>query len=105
MRVPPRLVPWLVAGAIGAVFAWDASRPPARQWSTRALVGTIRVYQRTVSPRMPVVGVRCRFTPTCSRYSVAVLERHGILRGTALTAVRLARCGPWTAAGTEDPPP
>jgi hypothetical protein len=105
MRVPSRFVPWLAAGAIGAVFAWDASRPPAQQWSTRALVATIRVYQRTASPRMPIVGVRCRFTPTCSRYSVAVLEHHGILRGTALTLVRLARCGPWTAAGTEDLPP
>jgi hypothetical protein len=105
MRVPPRLVPWLTAGVIGAVFAWDASRPPARQWSTRTLVATIRVYQRTASPLMPSVGVRCRFSPTCSRYSVAVLERHGVLRGTALTLVRIARCGPWTAEGTEDPPP
>ena len=104
MRVPPRFVPWVVAGVIGTSFAWDATRPPARQWSTRALVGTIRVYQRTASPLLPTVGVSCRFKPTCSRYSVAVLERHGILKGTAMTLGRLVRCGPWTAAGTEDPP-
>lgn len=103
-RLPSRTVPWIVAGAAGALFAWDASAPPARQWSTRALVSTIHVYQRTASPRMPSLGVRCRFTPTCSHYSVAVLERYGIVRGGALTVLRLARCGPWTAAGTHDPP-
>jgi hypothetical protein len=90
LRVPPRFVPWIIAGLVGALFAWDASRPPSRQWTTRALVATIHVYQRTASPRLP--------------YSVAVLERYGIVRGGALTLVRLARCGPWTAAGTEDRP-
>jgi putative membrane protein insertion efficiency factor len=104
MRFPARLLPWLLAGAIGALFAWDASRPPARQWTTRALVATIHVYQRTASPRLPALGIRCRFSPTCSHYAVAVLERHGILIGSARTLWRLARCGPWTAMGTSDPP-
>jgi putative membrane protein insertion efficiency factor len=105
MRVPPRLASWLLVAAIGAAFAWDATRPPARQWTARAAVGAIRLYQRTASPLMPSVGVICRFTPTCSHYAAAVLERHGILRGTALTVGRLARCGPWTKSGTHDPPP
>jgi putative membrane protein insertion efficiency factor len=89
----------------GALFAWDASAPPSRQWTTRAAIGAIHVYQRTASSKLPALGIRCRFTPTCSRYSAAVLERHGIVRGTALTVVRLVRCGPWTAAGTADPVP
>jgi hypothetical protein len=105
LRASPRVVSWIVAGAVGALLAWDASRVPAQQWSTRALVATIHVYQRTASPRLPALGIRCRFTPTCSRYAVAVLERRGIVRGSALTLLRLARCGPWTADGTNDPPP
>ena len=105
MKVPVRLTSWILAAALGAGFAWDATRPPGSQRTARGLVAAIRVYQRTASPLMPSVGVRCRFTPTCSHYAVAVLERHGILRGTALTVVRLARCGPWTPAGTADAPP
>jgi putative membrane protein insertion efficiency factor len=104
-RVAPRVLAWTVAAAAGALFAWDASAPPSRQWTTRAAVAGIHVYQRTASARLPALGIHCRFTPTCSRYSVTVLERHGIVRGSALTLLRLARCGPWTAAGTDDPPP
>jgi putative membrane protein insertion efficiency factor len=105
MRVSPRFASLLFVGAIGTAFAWDATRPPPRQWTTRAAVGVIHVYQRTASRLMPAVGVTCRFSPTCSRYAAVVLERHGILRGTALTVVRLARCGPWTPSGTKDLPP
>jgi putative membrane protein insertion efficiency factor len=105
LRVPTRVVPWLVAALVGGLFAWDASAPPSRQWTTRTAIAAIHLYQRTASSKLPSIGIQCRFTPTCSRYSVAVLERYGIVRGSALTLLRLARCGPWTAAGTEDPPP
>ncbi len=105
LHLPPRLVAWTVASMVGLVFAWDASRPPAAQWTTRATVAALHVYQRTASPLMPSIGVRCRFTPTCSHYAEAVLARHGILRGTGLALWRLGRCGPWTPAGTHDPPP
>lgn len=96
--------------AIGAVlvflglFGLDVSRAPSDQWSARALVGAIRLYQATLSPMMPAMGVRCRFTPTCSRYGAASIEKHGALVGTARAVWRVLRCGPWTAAGTVDPP-
>jgi putative membrane protein insertion efficiency factor len=102
---PRRLTGPFILLAVVAAFAFDASRPPAAQWTTRAALAGIHLYQRTASPYMPSIGVRCRFTPTCSHYAEAVLARHGIVRGTGLTVVRLARCGPWTAAGTEDLPP
>ena len=105
MRVPPRVLAWTVASVVAVGFAWDATRPPRAQWSARAALTAIRVYQRTASPLMPSVGVRCRFSPTCSRYASAVIERYGILRGTSLAVWRLARCGPWTPEGTKDPPP
>ena len=66
--------------------------------------GVVRLYQRTASPLMPALGVRCRFTPTCSHYAEAVLRTHGFPAGAWLTARRLARCGPWTKDGTADPP-
>jgi len=53
---------------------------------------------------MPSLGISCRFTPTCSHYADAVVAKHGALRGSWLSVKRLARCGPWTAAGTVDDP-
>jgi len=67
-------------------------------------VGTIHVYQRTLSPLVRRAGIECRFTPTCSRYAELVIARDGLLSGGWKAARRLARCGPWTAAGTVDEP-
>ena len=87
-----------------AVFALDVSRAPAEQWSAKALVLAIDVYQLALSPRMSGMGVRCRFTPTCSHYGEESIKKYGALVGTARAAWRVLRCGPWTAAGTVDPP-
>jgi uncharacterized protein len=96
--------------AIGAVAllciggGLDASRPPSMQLGARAALAAIHVYQETLSHWMPSAGIVCRFSPTCSRYSAAVIAKYGWPRGLARTVVRLARCGPWTPPGTVDPP-
>lgn len=86
------------------LLALDLARPPREQLSARALVAGIHLYQRTLSPWMPALGVRCRFTPTCSRYAEGAIARHGALVGSLKAAGRVLRCGPWTPAGTVDPP-
>lgn len=72
----------------------------------RAASSLVWVYQRTVSPALAAAFPHsgCRFAPTCSHYARAALREHGFLAGTALTVVRLAKCGPWHAGG-EDPVP
>ena len=102
-RRPPLLAILVLVAALGAC-AIDATRPPPARWSTRAALGAVHLYQRTASPLMPALGVRCRFTPTCSHYAEAVLRIHGFPAGAWLTVRRLARCGPWTKDGTPDPP-
>jgi putative membrane protein insertion efficiency factor len=87
-----------------ALLAWDVTRPPAGQWTAWFAIGAIHAYQRTSSHLAPSLGARCRFTPTCSRYAEVVIRRHGIVAGGLRTAGRLVRCGPWTPAGTIDPP-
>jgi hypothetical protein len=88
----------------GLALLGDALRPPAEQWGTRATLAAIDLYQATLSPRLGGLGVRCRFEPTCSHYGEAVIRRHGWLPGGLRAAWRILRCGPWTAAGTDDPP-
>ena len=97
------LIRLTVIVAAGAVL-FDVTRPPARQASARLAVAGIHLYQRALSPSAARAGTVCRFTPTCSRYAEAVVTRDGILRGGWLAMWRIARCGPWTPAGTKDPP-
>lgn len=94
----------IVACVIGA-GAIDLRRPPSSQWSTRAAVAGIHVYQATLSPLYGRMGVQCRFTPTCSHYGEAVIRRFGIVRGGWMATRRVLRCGPWTPMGTTDLPP
>ena len=91
-----------VAGVL--LLVYDLRREPPEQWSTRAALAAIHTYQDVASDRMSALGVRCRVTPTCSRYAEAVIARDGAVRGGWLTVRRLARCGPWTPAGTSDAP-
>ena len=93
-----------LTASLGAC-ALDVSRPPSAQWSAAAALALVHLYQRTASPIMPAVGVRCRFRPTCSRYAEAVLRTRGLPGAAWLTLKRLARCGPWTRDGTIDQPP
>ncbi len=66
------------------------------------LIGLIALYQRAISP---LLGPRCRFEPSCSRYAVACLESHGMVRGGLLSIVRLCKCHPFHPGGYDPPPP
>ncbi len=94
----------LVAAVLLFGLTWDLSRPPAEQWTARGLLAGIHFYQRQLSERLGRLGVSCRFHPTCSHYAEAVIRRQGALVGLGRSAWRLLRCGPWTPAGTGDPP-
>ena len=67
-----------------------------------ALIGLIRLYQRLLSPWLPVA---CRYTPTCSHYAIEAIRTHGAWRGVRLTIGRLARCRPGGAGGEDPVPP
>jgi putative membrane protein insertion efficiency factor len=96
---------WIIAGAVALVLlVADLARPAEDQASAHVLLGAIHLYQATLSPRMPLLGVQCRFRPTCSHYAEGAVRRYGALRGTLKAIWRVARCGPWTPAGTYDPP-
>ena len=67
----------------------------------RVLVFVVRGYQILLSPYF---GSQCRFSPTCSHYSMQALEKHGAIKGTYLTIWRLLRCNPWHRGGFDPVP-
>ena len=75
---------------------------------SRALLAAIRVYQRTLSPALPVLTAGacvCRFAPSCSHYAAGAIRTHGAFAGTWLALRRLARCTPLSAGGLDPVPP
>ena len=61
----------------------------------------IRLYQRALSPFLPV---SCRYEPTCSEYSHQAISQHGLMRGLWLSLRRLARCTPIGGTGYDPVP-
>jgi putative membrane protein insertion efficiency factor len=59
-------------------------------------VALIKVYRRVVSPMLPPA---CRFTPSCSLYTLQAIEKYGLLRGGFMGARRLLRCHPFSEGG------
>lgn len=47
---------------------------------------------------------QCRFTPTCSNYMIAAVQKYGVKKGVSMGLQRVARCRPGSPGG-HDPVP
>ena len=65
------------------------------------LLGAIWVYRHTVSP---LLGVNCRYAPSCSEYASEALRQYGSIRGGWLAVKRISRCHPWGGSGYDPVP-
>lgn len=73
--------------------------------AARTLVLALRGYRRVLSPALHALFPGgCRHEPSCSRYAIEAIERHGPARGLALALSRIARCHPWGTAGYDPVP-
>jgi putative membrane protein insertion efficiency factor len=82
---------------------WTSSR----RLPVRAVLGFIWLYQRTLSPVLPVVTLgrcACRFSPTCSHYAAEAVRTHGALAGAWLALRRLLKCTPLHPGGFDPVP-
>lgn len=61
----------------------------------------VRFYQVAISPFTPGV---CRYSPTCSHYTVEALKKHGLLKGGWLAVKRIGSCHPWGGSGYDPVP-
>ena len=62
----------------------------------RVGVALIRGYRRFISPMLPP---SCRFTPSCSLYTLQAIEKYGLLKGGFMGARRVLRCHPFSEGG------
>ncbi|NLP58384.1 membrane protein insertion efficiency factor YidD [Lutibacter sp. B1] len=61
----------------------------------------VKFYQIAISPYTPS---SCRYTPTCSSYTLEALKKHGIFWGGWLSIKRIVSCNPWGGSGYDPVP-
>jgi len=75
------------------------------KWLTKPLewllMGLVIFYQKAISPMLPS---SCRYTPTCSSYSLDALKKHGPFKGLYLSVKRIFSCNPWGGSGYDPVP-
>jgi len=63
------------------------------------ILSLIKFYNFFISP---LLGVRCRFLPTCSEYCSTSLKEHGLIKGGVYSLKRIIRCHPIKILGGAD---
>jgi len=72
-----------------------------REVPRRIVMLPIRGYQKFISPALPP---SCRFTPSCSQYTLEAVSKYGALKGIWLGLRRLIRCHPFNPGGYDPVP-
>ncbi len=71
-------------------------------WGIRGfLILLVRFYQAAISPYTPST---CRYSPTCSHYTIEALQKHGLFYGGWLSLKRIFSCHPWGGSGYDPVP-
>ena len=63
------------------------------------ILAVIKFYNYFLSP---LLGVKCRFLPSCSEYCQDSLKRHGIIKGGFYSLKRISKCHPFKILGAGD---
>lgn len=71
------------------------------RWLTYPFIFLIKLYQWFISP---LLGSKCRYTPTCSQYGIEAFKKYGPLKGGYLTIKRILSCHPWGGHGYDPVP-
>lgn len=62
----------------------------------------IKFYQYVLSPYLG--GSKCRYTPSCSQYTMDAIKKYGPIKGVFLGAKRISRCHPGGGHGYDPVP-
>jgi putative membrane protein insertion efficiency factor len=60
------------------------------------ILDLLKLYKTLLSPFLPP---SCRFTPTCSEYTMQAVDKYGAIRGSWMGVKRICRCQPFCEGG------
>ncbi|MFA6141988.1 MAG: membrane protein insertion efficiency factor YidD [Candidatus Omnitrophota bacterium] len=62
----------------------------------KAIISIVKFYRNYLSPFKLQC---CRFYPSCSEYTIEVIEKYGVFKGIFKGLKRLMRCHPFSRGG------
>ena len=65
---------------------------------TYILTKLIKFYSFFISP---MLGNSCRYSPSCSEYSIEALKEFGLIKGIFKSFTRILSCNPWGKGGLD----
>ena len=65
---------------------------------TYILIKIIKFYRYLISP---IFGNSCRYSPSCSEYSIEALKEFGLIKGIFKSFTRILSCNPWGKGGLD----
>lgn len=65
----------------------------------KILIFFIKIYKRTFSPILEILGIRCKYYPSCSEYTKQAIEKYGCIKGCFLGIKRILKCNPFSKGG------
>lgn len=72
-----------------------------KKWLAVPFILLVKFYRKAISPFTPAT---CRYSPTCSQYSLTALQKHGLFKGGWMSLKRIFSCNPWGGSGYDPVP-
>ena len=72
-----------------------------KKWFSYPLIWLVKFYQQAISPFTPS---SCRYSPTCSQYTLEAIRKYGAFKGGWLGLKRIVKCNPWGGSGYDPVP-
>ncbi|MBK5193040.1 MAG: membrane protein insertion efficiency factor YidD [Flavobacteriaceae bacterium] len=72
-----------------------------KKWGAVPFILLVKFYQKIISPLTPAT---CRYTPTCSHYTLTALQKYGLFKGGWMSIKRIFSCNPWGGSGYDPVP-
>ena len=65
----------------------------------KVLLFILKGYKKYISPLLKVMGVECKYYPSCSEYAKLAIEKYGCIKGIYLSIKRIIKCNPFSKGG------
>ena len=65
----------------------------------RLFIYLIKFYKKNISFYLETKGIKCKYYPTCSEYTLQAIEKYGSIKGVALGTWRIIKCNPFSKGG------
>ena len=65
----------------------------------KILIFLIKLYKKYISHFLELLGIKCKYYPSCSEYTKQAIEKYGAIKGSFYGFKRIIKCNPFSKGG------